>query len=171
MKDFVFFDALAQALAAELKPEGIRDAQDSLQAFVTLLKEDLDLREAAKIGRLDFSSKGMADILDARVVNALAVLQAKGVLSEVAIFQERFKRVTERAGLGREVSVESAVPLTKEEKTSLQKTLEKRWGMPVFFHERVEPDLVGGFRLASRDWQFDATAQGRWKRLVQRLKT
>ncbi len=170
MKDTVYLDALAEALVREL-PKGIAaDAQETLQAFAGALEEDRSLRDAFMENRLKFSDTKLAKTFEPTMANALTMLQAKGRFADLPAFIERFKRAVERAGLGREVSVESVVPLNEKERKSLQTTLEKQWSMPVFFREKLDPALIGGFRLASGDWQFDATVRGKLKRLVQRIK-
>lgn len=170
MKDTVYLDALAEALVRELPKGGAERMQETLTAFATALEQDRSLRDAFMENRLQIAETKLARTLDPLLVNALALLQAKGRMADLQAFVERFKRSAERAGLGREAIVESVVPLLEKERKSLQTTLEKKWDMPVFLREKLDPALIGGLRLASGDWQFDASVRGKLKRLVQRIK-
>ncbi len=82
---------------------------------------------------------------------------------------DHVRQIRDRFGVVREVTAVSAVPLASRESDRLRGALETTWKIPVLLHERVDPRVIGGFRLEADDWRFDATVVGGVKRLAEFL--
>lgn len=67
------------------------------------------------------------------------------------------------------VKVGSAVPLTKDEQTSLRKKLEARFQQPLELLFEVEPSLLGGVVIRAGDQVLDGSVKGRLETLRQSL--
>lgn len=53
--------------------------------------------------------------------------------------------------------VRSAIPLTIEEKSQIQKTLTKMSGHEIAVISTVDPSVLGGIKIQIRDWVVDMT--------------
>ena len=53
--------------------------------------------------------------------------------------------------------VHSAIPLTIEEKSQVQKTLTKMSGHEITVISTVDPNVLGGIKIQIRDWVVDMT--------------
>jgi F-type H+-transporting ATPase subunit delta len=87
-------------------------------------------------------------------------------MAELPRFLTRYQDMRQRLGKARTVIAESPQPLAAEDRKKLQTILEKKWGMDVSLEEQTVPSLIGGLRLRSGDWQFDASVRGRLERLA-----
>jgi len=65
--------------------------------------------------------------------------------------------------------VTTALPLTSDQKSSLQAALETRLGMKVEIDESVDASLVGGAIIQAGDLVIDGSAQGRIEKLTSAL--
>lgn len=93
----------------------------------------------------------------------------QGAMSKIGEFLQEVKRLRARYGAAKEVRVVSARPLDVAQKSDLLKTLVDRWNQTVILEEDVDPQVIGGLRLTTDDWFFDATIQGRIARLEREL--
>ncbi|MBP7006218.1 F0F1 ATP synthase subunit delta [Patescibacteria group bacterium] len=93
----------------------------------------------------------------------------QGAMPKIAEFLQEAKRLRARYGAAKEVQVVSARPLESTQKADLLKALVGRWNQTVILEERVDPQVIGGLRLTTDDWFFDATIQGRIARLEREL--
>jgi len=109
------------------------------------------------------------DDLDRATANLLRVLLRDGLYQELPEFLHLARKEHLRAHRTLEASVVSARPLASEERTRLMRALEKRWGTRVELRERVESSLLGGIRVQTDAWHYDATVRGRLDRLARRL--
>ena len=66
--------------------------------------------------------------------------------------------------------VESAVPLSMEQKNRLHKALEDRFGGNVEMHLRIDPSLIGGLRVTVGDILTDNTVRHRIDGMERHLK-
>lgn len=92
-----------------------------------------------------------------------------GVLPKITDFLQEVKRLRARFGTVKEVQVVSARPLEAAQRTSLTNALVHRWNQTVILEEKIDPQTIGGLRLMTDDWFFDATIQGRIARLEREL--
>ena len=65
--------------------------------------------------------------------------------------------------------VTTALPLTKDQKSSLTSALEARLGMKVEIDENVDAGLVGGAIIQAGDLVIDGSAKGRIEKLTTAL--
>ncbi len=167
MKAFAFFDELAEALLLELSTEAIQDrAQQQLRAFADALAQDRSIKDVLSVEII----RAALMRLEPAVVNALCLLLQHGEIDHVSEFIQRFERLRFRKGLAQSVTFRSAVPLTETDRRALIKQLEDRWKMHVVLEEKIDPAVIGGFKLQTEDWEYDGSVRGRLERLVQTLK-
>ncbi|MDO8583877.1 MAG: ATP synthase F1 subunit delta [bacterium] len=177
MKDVVFLDALAEALIVELPSvEAQDDALTALEDLARVMREDAAVRDhllhstAPYEERLSLLESAIKDHVPMPLTHTLLVLLRDRALAQLDQFVERFKGVRRRMNQARYVEAVSAIELTKQEKERLKKTLAQKWGLAVSLRTAVDPSLIGGFRLVSGDWEYDASVAGRLRRLTQALK-
>lgn len=174
-KDTAFLDALATALIQELEDFASQErAALELQSIDALIHDDADVRDFfAQAGgasdRMGKVSKVLSDRVLPAVKNTLLLLTREAAIAELPRFIARYQDMRQRLGQARTVVAASAIPLATEDRKKLQSILEKKWGMNVSLEERTDPSLIGGLRLRSGDWQFDASVRGRLERLAQHL--
>ena len=70
-----------------------------------------------------------------------------------------------------EALVETAQPLTQEEKTALTAALSKKSGKTVLLTERVNPALLGGARVYLEGRLLDGTMRRRLDGIGERLRS
>ncbi|HEU0050435.1 MAG TPA: ATP synthase F1 subunit delta [Patescibacteria group bacterium] len=177
MKGTRFLDALAEALIIELQTV---DAQDealvSLKELADVFQSDYLIRDrvlhstAPLAKRLELVENVIKGHMPLPVAHTVLVLLRERALQDLDQFIERFKIVRRRLNQAREIEAISAIPLTDEEKKKIKSVLERQWGLAVSLSTQVDPSMIGGLRLQSGDWQFDATVRGRLDRLAQKLK-
>jgi F-type H+-transporting ATPase subunit delta len=66
-------------------------------------------------------------------------------------------KMTAGARKERQAVVESAIKLTNEEERNIGKILSVVSGHDVALDCRIDPDLIGGFRIQMADWVMDAS--------------
>lgn len=97
--------------------------------------------------------------------NFLRLLVQAGRLPVLAAVYEIFESLRAQAeGLVR-VRVQSAFPLTEEQRVFLTRALARRFGGQVQLEEEVDAGLIGGVVLRKGDTVIDASLQGRLQRL------
>ncbi len=118
-------------------------------AFIPVHQKKLMVEEILK--RADF------DLRVARLVKLLAEKEKMALLPEIV---EELPGVwAEEKGI--EVfEIDSAVDLTEEEKTELQRTLEERWKKPVRLQFRLNPEIIGGLVLKKGNVYYDVSVRG-----------
>lgn len=169
-------DALAEALLQELPDrEAQTRAVNVLSAFAALTESDADVRALFIHAResqdpgMRFLRERLFKTAEPAAANALLALARHGLMDRVGAFVQRVRERREAGGNGKEVRIESAAPLHEEERERIRRALEKRWGMPVSLAEKTDASLIGGFRLRSGDWQFDASVKGKITSLAKKL--
>jgi len=171
-KDAAFLDALATALIEELESFASQDlAAAELLGIETLMREDAAARDfltqsGGTAERMQAVAKLFGDRIQPPVKNTLLMLIREGAMAELPRFLTRYQDMRQRLGKARTVIAESPQPLAAEDRKKLQTILEKKWGMDVSLEEQTVPSLIGGLRLRSGDWQFDASVRGRLERLA-----
>lgn len=174
-KDAAFLDALATALIQELGDFASQErAAEALRGVDALMQDDAGARDFfmqsnGTSERLDAANKALGDRVPPAVKNVLLLLMRENAIAELPRFLARFQEMRQRLGQARTVVAESPRPLAPDDRKKLQTVLEKKWGMDVSLEERTDPSLIGGLRLRSGDWQFDATVRGRLERLAHHL--
>ena len=169
-KDAFVLDALAAALLQELPDFAAQErAIRFLSAFAFLFEQDGDVRASFVHARNegDFGVRclreAVATMTDDVVINAMIVLMRQGMMDRFPLFTHRVIEQWEENGQGREATVVSATPLQESDRDRLQRSLAKKWKMPVMLTEETDASLLVGFRIRSGDWRYDASMKGKIK--------
>lgn len=79
--------------------------------------------------------------------------------------------MVEYAVKSRTATIQSAVPLTEEERSLIQAKLEARYGGVLYYRWEVEPSLLAGVRIQVGDDVKDGSVRSRIDRLVAMART
>lgn len=77
-----------------------------------------------------------------------------------------FSHLVEYAVKSRTATIQSAVPLTEEERSRIQTKLAAKYGDGLYYHWEVAPDLLGGIRIQVGDDVKDGSVRSRIDRLA-----
>jgi hypothetical protein len=87
-----------------------------------------------------------------------------------AVEFERLSRQQAQAA-GMLAWVQSAAPLTEEQRRLLKRHLRERFGQEFILRVEVDPSLIGGMVIRVKDQIFDGSVAGRLDTLGERLRT
>ncbi|HOZ03142.1 MAG TPA: F0F1 ATP synthase subunit delta [Candidatus Woesebacteria bacterium] len=68
------------------------------------------------------------------------------------------------------VEITTAAKLTTEQKSKLERGLEKRFGGEYLIKEVIDPSLIGGLSIRINDQEFDGTIKTKLQKLHQQIK-
>lgn len=175
MKHTVFIQALAEAFLREVSAEEQSRILEEMDAFQEVWRTSPVLRDTllgseSLSKRVEILQGLLAKKFATATQNLLSLLLRERALSALSLFLDQARRLRIERGLGREVTVISAHPLSAELRERLTQGLVKQWQMPIHLSEKIEPEVIGGLRLESGDWSWDATMQHRLERLIQHLR-
>lgn len=98
-------------------------------------------------------------------VDTLQVLNARGRLALFAAVAEAFRNLFQRSRQVLDVHVETAVPLSAEQRAALAELTLALTGSRANLLESVEPRLLGGLVVRARDRKFDTSLRSKLDRL------
>jgi hypothetical protein len=87
-----------------------------------------------------------------------------------AVEFERLSRQQAQAA-GMLAWVQSALPLTEEQRGLLKRRLRERFGQEFILRVEIDPSLLGGLVVSVKDQVFDGSVAGRLNALGERLRT
>lgn len=168
-----FFPVLAET-ARQATQEGDRErVYRELQTIVQSLTYDPEIRRFIRAADATAREQLFRTVLFKKVhpvtETVLQTLLETGRLGEIDEWWKEYVRHLIETRTGREIMVTTARPLNEKIRLSLKKTLEKKFEMPIFLTELLDPGLKGGLRLQTTDWLFDASLKGRLTRLTHEL--
>ncbi|RJR14642.1 hypothetical protein C4579_04455 [Candidatus Microgenomates bacterium] len=79
-------------------------------------------------------------------------------------------KAVEKANHTNTIIVESAISLTDEEQAQFEKLIDAMFGRVVDVTYRIEPKILGGFRIKIGDLNVDASLNNKIEQLVESLK-
>lgn len=82
-----------------------------------------------------------------------------------------FSRMVEYAVKSRTATIQSAVPLTEEERSRIQTKLAAKYGDGLYYNWEVAPDLLGGVRIQVGDDVKDGSVRSKIDRLADLART
>ncbi len=149
---------------------------DRLKLFA-LLAEDREMIEL--VGNPRFSAGEVASFFlsltdaaaDAEVaafIELLAVNERLVVLPQIAALYESLKSADEGV---KDALVTSAYPIDDAELVSLMPQLEAHFGSRLAARVQIDPELIGGVRVAVGDQVLDASVAGKLKAMASALKS
>ncbi|MCX8160665.1 MAG: ATP synthase F1 subunit delta [Candidatus Saccharicenans sp.] len=154
------------ARAVDHEPE-FKTCLDQLRVLAELIKTNPVLAYALTSAFLPVHQKKLmveellkAGDFDPRVVRLVRMLAERAKMALLPEILDELPGVwAEEKGI--EVfEIDSAVDLTEEEKSELQKTLEEKWKKPVRLHFRLNPDIIGGLVLKKGNVFYDVSVRG-----------
>lgn len=114
---------------------------------------------------LSKDAKGFVDAVVSQLVD-LPVGRQEGTVNRV---RSLLSKVTAQAKHEKNAHVESALPLTSEEKTAVEALLAKLLGHSVDVAYKVNPDVIAGLRIRVADWVLDSSFLGQLAKMQEHL--
>ncbi|HUG95190.1 MAG TPA: ATP synthase F1 subunit delta [Pleomorphomonadaceae bacterium] len=153
------------------------DALDRWQADLAVLDETLampELRAVIEHPAVAFADKerilrrAAADV-GAEPLNLVLLMIRRGRPGAIPAMRRHFEELVRRQrGIAR-AEIRSALPLDKEDRAALERTLARLAGQEVELTELVDPSLIGGISVRIGDRLYDASIRSRLERLRARL--
>ena len=104
--------------------------------------------------------------LTSQLFNLLETNKRIGILKEVA---QQFLILFEQMQDQEVATVVTAVPLKKEQESSILKKLREISGKDVTLENEIDPSLIGGFVLRVGDLEYNASVSGKLEKLERKL--
>jgi F-type H+-transporting ATPase subunit delta len=98
-----------------------------------------------------------------RLVDVMAVNRRLSLLAEVKAQFEALRAEDERKI---KAEVTSAAEMSAENKTAIKAILDQRWSADVDISYQVNPELIGGAIIKSRDWVIDGSIASQLRKLA-----
>jgi F-type H+-transporting ATPase subunit delta len=154
----------------------VQSVEDDLNSFVGLMDKDRGFRdfilapytgrdEKAKIIERIFS-----DRMTALTMQVLRVMLDKRREGEFEAVRDEFVTLRRAASQTIHVTVTSAEPLEEKHRKALLAKIEKSTGKKVEADFSVEPNLIGGLKVAYENFVLDGTLKGGLAHLRDHLK-
>lgn len=83
--------------------------------------------------------------------------------------QTLLDKMTAQSKRERLAKVETSIPLSPEEKKSLEEALTHALEREVMLEVAVKPELIGGFRVQVGDWVYDTSLTGQLHQMAEQL--
>jgi F-type H+-transporting ATPase subunit delta len=162
---------------AAFQVAGESDALDRWQADLAVLDETLavpELRAVIEHPAVAFADKerilrrAVARV-GAEPLNLVLLMIRRGRPGAIPAMRRHFEELVRRQrGIAR-AEIRSALPLEKEDRAELERTLARLAGREVELTELVDPSLIGGISVRIGDRLYDASIRSRLERLRARL--
>lgn len=169
----IYAEALLAAAADRGEEEPIAREMGELMRFI---EQEIDLCRMLAADSVDDEPRResierifrgrMSDLL----VNLLQVLNNRGRLSLVRKVGRCVELRMEEKHHQQEVTVETAMPLSEDQKAAIQQEMSARIGREAILIEEVKPELIGGVIIRYGDTQVDASIASRIQRTHRRLR-
>jgi len=172
MKDLVVAQKYAQALFAEARVKNeLRPCQEGLEEFVRVAR----LRESliqvlshpfiAEDEKKRLIHAALGNGATALLERFLLLLVEKHRLNLLFAIGQEFQAEVDRFQNVQALSVRSAFPLPEPHRNDLQARLETWLKSKVRMEVQVDPSLIGGLIIQTRDYVLDQSLKGQLKKL------
>ena len=162
-------------LEAEEKLDG-KVIQD-LETIFDAIKTEAELKKALNNKRIQLSEKASAlkEIFGSKVslvsCNLIFTLIRNNKLRLLPRIIKLAKEMRNDANAVQEVEVQTVVKLSEAQEKSLSKYLAKKLKRKIIMKNSLNPEIIGGIKILSKDIMIDSSIQGRLKSLEQILKS
>ncbi len=176
MKHALFLQTLAEACLQEIPVEHQSSLLTQLEAVSEVWATAPTVRDMLDGGiplrrQIEILQRWLGNRVDGTTRHVFSLLLKEGAMSSIPALCDNIRSLRERRGLGKEVTVVTVGSLSTGERERLQAMLAKKFQMPVTLMETLDPTIIGGLRLQSEEWTWDATIAHRLERLTQHLQT
>jgi F-type H+-transporting ATPase subunit delta len=153
------------------------DGLDRWQADLAVLDETLavpELRALIEHPAVAFADKervlrrAVAGV-EAEPLNLVLLMIRRGRPGAIPAMRRHFEELVRRERGIAKAEIRSALPLDKEDRGELERTLASLAGREVELTELVDPSLIGGISVRIGDRLYDASIRSRLERLRARL--
>jgi F-type H+-transporting ATPase subunit delta len=110
------------------------------------------------------------DVLGAEEKNFVRILAENDRLSLLPEIRQLFDVLKDAHEGAKEAAIESAFPLNEAATKTLVADLEKKFGCRIHAKVTVEPELIGGVRIAVGDQVIDASVRGKLAAMATAIK-
>lgn len=154
----------------------IPSIENDLEGVVNLIHTDENFRHLlmsptiAREVKERVIDKAFADRVTGVTMQMLRLLLEKRRETGLELVREEFVRIRREQGKVLYVSVQSAEPLTDEQRSRLVQKLESQTGKKVEPDFGVSPHLIGGVRVSYDNYVLDGTIYGGLTRLKDALR-
>ena len=166
-----------RAYATALFEAVVEDTMNALRRVQERLSQDGDLRALLEDPTRDVQEKfdalrrALPDGVSPAVEKFLGVLISRQDIAYLDEIVDALRKEAETRGEAPRVAdVISAVPLTEEERQTLEARLRERFGGNLTFSYRVDPDILGGLVVRVGDTLLDYSLRSRLEELRGRIE-
>lgn len=123
-------------------------------------------RESADLVQWRHAKKFSLEVLE-----TLAAMQKEEDLGLIDKVFERYKALLDSDDKTANVTITTAVPMGDELREKARQKAEEQLKVPVYLIERVDPSIIGGVVLETRDKRFDASVRAQLSNIRKTLTT
>ena len=123
-------------------------------------------RESADLVQWRHAKKFSLEVLE-----TLAAMQKEEDLGLIDKVFERYKALLDADDKTANVTITTAVPMGDELREKARQKAEEQLKVPVYLIERVDPSIIGGVVLETRDKRFDASVRAQLSNIRKTLTT
>jgi F-type H+-transporting ATPase subunit delta len=176
MKDSVVARKYAHALFAEAQAKNeLRAAQQGLEEFIRVARLRGSLKQVLAHPFITPDEKkrmihaALGEYATPLLERFLQLLVARHRLDLLFLIALEFQEEVDRFMNVQSLRVETAFPMSEAQQKELQGKLEKWLKSKVRMNVQVDPSLIGGLIIRTRDHVLDQSLKGQLKRLRQEL--
>ncbi len=165
-----YAEALFELAAEEGREAEYAEALETVEQALQEEKDFLSLLASPAISRNDrmnVVSAALKGRIPEKMLALLRMMVFRGRSRDIPGMIASFRELAREARHESEARVVSAVPLTDEEKDSLRKKLEKRFGRKIILNCQVDPAVLGGIRVETEGRVLDGTVRARLQEIKE----
>lgn len=176
MKEIVIAKKYAQALFAEAQAKNeLRAAQQGLEEFLRVARLKGSLKQVlahpfiAPAEKKKMIHSALGEFSTPLLERFLELLVSKRRLDLLFLIALEFQEAVDRFQQVQSLKVRAAYPINEAQQKDLQVKLEKWLKSKVRMDVQVDPSLIGGLVIQTRDHVLDQSVKGQLKKLQQQL--
>lgn len=168
----VYADSLLSAASQQDQVEQVTGALAELLAHMSSDPDFATFLTAAEFNedrRRELLEKLFRGKMNDLLLNLLGVLNNRGRCDLIPAIGKCVKRRMRQRRNQQEIFVETAVPLSEDLRSAVQKEISEVIGKEAILSERVRPELIGGIVFRIGDLQVDASVNANIRLMHKRL--
>lgn len=154
----------------------VASVEDDLTSIVRLLKDDERFRRfmmqpnQSREGKVSLAENVFSDRITALTLQALRLILQKRRENELEAIREEFVKLRRERGNVLFTTITTSEPLEESQKQALIAKLESKTGKKVEGDYRVDPNVIGGIKVAYGNYVLDGTLRNGLDRLRDKLR-